>query len=56
MRILLDTHAVLWWVDREQFLSGDPFDRLLIAQALVENIPLISIDAIFDRYGVARLW
>ncbi len=128
MRVLLDTHAVLWWVDQDQFLStaahaiiadptnelvlsaatiwelaikvglkklslslpygqwltqaiadldasilpitiayadrqlrlpphhGDPFDRLLIAQALVENIPLLSIDAIFDRYDVARLW
>ncbi|MFO7640549.1 MAG: type II toxin-antitoxin system VapC family toxin [Candidatus Competibacteraceae bacterium] len=34
----------------------DPFDRLLAAQALVENIPLMSADAIFDRYGVTRLW
>ena len=34
----------------------DPFDRLLAAQALVEGIPLISADAIFDEYGVNRLW
>ena len=34
----------------------DPFDRLLAAQALVEGIPLISADAIFDQYGVNRLW
>ena len=34
----------------------DPFDRLLVAQALVEQMPLISIDAIFDGYGVQRLW
>ena len=34
----------------------DPFDRLLIAQALVENIPLISGDAQFDAYGVKRIW
>ena len=34
----------------------DPFDRLLVAQAQVEGIPLISNDAIFDQYGVYRLW
>lgn len=34
----------------------DPFDRLLAAQALVEGIPLISADTIFDQYGVNRLW
>jgi PIN domain nuclease of toxin-antitoxin system len=35
---------------------GDPFDRLLAAQAQVENISLVSADAIFDRYGVNRIW
>jgi PIN domain nuclease of toxin-antitoxin system len=34
----------------------DPFDRLLIAQAQVEDIPLVSSDVVFDRYGVSRLW
>lgn len=34
----------------------DPFDRLLAAQALVEGIPLVSADAIFDQYGVSRIW
>jgi len=34
----------------------DPFDRLLIAQALVEQIPLVSGDPHFDAYGVHRLW
>ena len=34
----------------------DPFDRLLIAQALVEQIPIVSVDAAFDHYGVARIW
>jgi PIN domain nuclease of toxin-antitoxin system len=32
-----------------------PFDRLLIAQALVEGIPVVGADAAFDAYGVARL-
>lgn len=34
----------------------DPFDRLLIAQALVEDLTVVSIDDKFDRYGVRRLW
>lgn len=35
---------------------GDPFDRLIIAQALVASIPIVSSDAVFDAYGVTRLW
>lgn len=35
---------------------GDPFDRLLAAQAQVENVPLISTDAIFDQYKINRVW
>jgi PIN domain nuclease of toxin-antitoxin system len=34
----------------------DPFDRMLIAQAMVENLHLVSIERAFDAYGVARLW
>lgn len=34
----------------------DPFDRLLIAQAQVENLTIVSGDASFDAYGVDRLW
>ena len=34
----------------------DPFDRLLIAQALVEQVPIVSNDKLFDRFGVERLW
>ena len=34
----------------------DPFDRMLIAQALARDLVLISIDPLFDRYGVHRLW
>jgi PIN domain nuclease of toxin-antitoxin system len=128
MRLLLDGHALLWYVDQDQFLSPaahaaiteptndlllsagtiweiaikyglgklslslpygqwmmkaiadlelailpitvayaeaqsslpthhrDPFDRLLVAQTQVENVQLVSRDAIFDQYGVSRLW
>ena len=34
----------------------DPFDRMLIAQALAENVPLVSNDRALDGYGVKRLW
>lgn len=34
----------------------DPFDRMLIAQALTENLILISNERLFDDYGVTRLW
>lgn len=34
----------------------DPFDRMLIAQAQAENIPIISNETLFDSYGVRRLW
>ena len=34
----------------------DPFDRMLIAQALERNLTLVSGEALFDRYGVQRLW
>lgn len=34
----------------------DPFDRMLIAQALAESLTLISNERLFDRYSVRRLW
>ena len=34
----------------------DPFDRLLIAQAIVEGLPIISVDGAFDAYPVRRIW
>jgi PIN domain nuclease of toxin-antitoxin system len=34
----------------------DPFDRLLSAQVMADGLSLVSADAIFDGYGVSRLW
>ena len=34
----------------------DPFDRILIAQALTNNLTLISNESRFDSYGIQRLW
>lgn len=128
MRLLLDTHALLWWLDGDRRLSRkaraaigdgangvfvsaasaweittkarlgklpgavdvasdvagcvagqgfsamditilhaqragrlpgdhrDPFDRMLIAQAQLEDLPVVSDDGVFDGYGVTRFW
>jgi PIN domain nuclease of toxin-antitoxin system len=47
------------YADRQSTLPPhhrDPFDRLMIAQALVEWIPIASVDVAFDAYGVTRIW
>lgn len=38
------------------FHHSDPFDRLIVAQALSERLPIVSSDRQFDSYGVQRLW
>ncbi|WP_020533739.1 type II toxin-antitoxin system VapC family toxin [Flexithrix dorotheae] len=38
------------------FHHKDPFDRLIIAQAMQENLPLISIDGNFEKYQVDLIW
>jgi PIN domain nuclease of toxin-antitoxin system len=38
------------------FHHRDPFDRLLAAQALAEDLSVVSADPIFRRYGVTRVW
>ena len=38
------------------FHHRDPFDRLIIAQALVEELPIIGADPAFDAYGISREW
>ncbi len=38
------------------FHHKDPFDRLLIAQAIYENLPLMSVDNAFSAYPVQGVW
>lgn len=38
------------------FHHRDPFDRLIIAQAIVEEANIVSSDTVFDRYPITRLW
>ncbi|WP_082703448.1 type II toxin-antitoxin system VapC family toxin [Novosphingobium sp. Fuku2-ISO-50] len=79
MRLLLDTHVLIWWLAGDEALSRrahcnrvgfignglagemnithkDPFDRVLIAQALAEGMRLVSNEALFDSFAVQRLW
>jgi PIN domain nuclease of toxin-antitoxin system len=39
-----------------QLHHKDPFDRLLVAQALTEDVPIIGVDCQLDADGVQRLW
>lgn len=34
----------------------DPFDRLLVAQASDQRLPIVTSDPIFEQYGVERVW
>ncbi len=43
-------------VSRLPFHHRDPFDRMLIAQSIVENTPILSADKAFDAYSIDRRW
>jgi PIN domain nuclease of toxin-antitoxin system len=49
-----DAHASM--VANLPFHHRDPFDRLLIAQAQVEQMTIVSKDDTFDAYGIKRKW
>jgi PIN domain nuclease of toxin-antitoxin system len=49
-----DVHA--WTVRKLPPIHSDPFDRLLAAQAKCERASIVSADAVFDSYGVTRVW
>ena len=51
---ILPTH--LQHLQGLQMLHRDPFDRILIAQSVVEHLPLVSVDAQLRRYEVEILW
>jgi PIN domain nuclease of toxin-antitoxin system len=51
---ITDDHLAV--VSTLMFHHKDPFDRLLVAQASWENIPIVSADAVLDLYGISRLW
>jgi prevent-host-death family protein len=56
-RLLLDTHALLWWLDGAERLGEpaphhrDPLDRMLAAQARLENLTIVTDDSRIHGYG-----
>jgi PIN domain nuclease of toxin-antitoxin system len=50
------TPAHAWQVRDLPAHHRDPFDRLLVAQALAEDIPIVTADPRFEDYGVAVRW
>lgn len=50
------TPEYAWAVRDLPHHHGDPFDRLLVAQALAEELPVVTADPVFARYGVDVLW
>lgn len=43
-------------VETLPFRHRDPFDRLLVAQAMSEKMPIVSADTILSEYGIKRIW
>ena len=39
-----------------QIPHRDPFDRMLIAQAQMEDLPIVTNEALFDGFGISRVW
>lgn len=51
---ITDVHG--WAVRALPPLHGDPFDRLLAAQAICERARIVSADTVFDAYSIPRVW
>ena len=51
MIVLTDTHSLVW-----SLVHKDPFDRILVAQAMTEKIPLVTKDSRLSQYGITIIW
>ena len=56
LRLLPITHLHTWRTYDLPLHHADPFDRLLIAQALSERLPIVTRDRVFKKYGVDIVW
>lgn len=62
--VMEDSGYTLLAIDTESALRAgrlvaehrDPFDRMIAAQALDQDIPVVSPDPLFDQFGVRRIW
>ena len=46
----------IWTLDTLPYYHKDPFDRLLISQAITENLIILGVDSVFDSYPVQKIW
>ena len=46
----------IWTLDTLPYYHKDPFDRLLIFQAITENLIILGVDSVFDSYPVEKIW
>jgi PIN domain nuclease of toxin-antitoxin system len=46
----------IWTLDTLPYYHKDPFDRLLISQAITENLIILGVDPVFDSYPVQKIW
>ncbi|MCF8235198.1 MAG: type II toxin-antitoxin system VapC family toxin [Bacteroidales bacterium] len=51
----ITTEHVLQNADLD-FHHADPFDRIIIAQAIVENLTVVTKDSEFNKYGIKCIW
>ncbi|OAI27888.1 type II toxin-antitoxin system VapC family toxin [Methylomonas koyamae] len=56
LQILNIEPAHIYQLQTLPFHHNDPFDRMILAQAQVENLQLVSADSSFDLYGIDVLW
>ncbi len=54
--LLFVTLAHATAVETLPFHHRDPFDRMLVTQAMLEGVPIVSADTLLDAYPVRRLW
>jgi len=46
----------IWTLDTLPYYHKAPFDRLLISQAITENLIILGVDSVFDAYPVQKIW
>lgn len=61
MTVFLDAHILLWAIYLPERLTPtlhhhDPFDWVLIAQALRRDVSILTIDTLFPKYEVQTIW
>lgn len=54
--ILEDNDIFVSYLKKLPQIHGDPFDRLIISQATIEKLTIVTKDAKFPAYGIMTLW